>query len=87
MSSVLIKNTLIFMIFLSVMTMLGVVVPDQMTDNINEAIIFFLNQVNYLSAFSPDIVSALFACMKLLSNFMVIMASFYVIVWLMNKIG
>lgn len=63
-------------------TLLGSLIPQQLTTNINNGIIYFLNYINYLQPILP--VDSIFIILKILINFIFAIAIFKIIIGLIH---
>lgn len=70
------------LLVLALVNIIAAAIPDQVTDNINGAVIYFLNYLNYLAPFIH--VSTLFAAIKIVSNFIFYSALYLMILWIIR---
>ncbi len=73
------KGIFVFLVFLALLNLIASFVPSSFTDSLNDAIIYFLTYINYLQPFVN--VSTIFICIKIITNFIVGVASFFVFSW------
>ena len=76
------KIILKIFIGVSVLTIIGALIPQQITASINSSIIYFLSFINYLDIVIPA--EAIFISIKILFNFFVSIALMYMIKFLVT---
>jgi hypothetical protein len=76
----LLKIFIIVAILIAVATIISVLIPDPITDQINESIIYFFGFINYLSPLIN--VQTVFICLKILANFFMGVLIFIFLRWL-----
>lgn len=75
---------IIFAVLVGLLNLIQVLVPAQMTDDINNSIVYFLSFINYLDPVVP--VDTLFSALHIFMNFMVFMILFVVVMFIIHLI-
>lgn len=81
------KTLLVLVIFLSALTIISALIPQQLTTEINESFVYFLGQINNLRPISPVIVSTIFDIIYVLGNYMVLVGTYFGIKEILNMIA
>ena len=76
------KTILMLGIIIGVLSVIGVLIPDQITAEINNAVVYFLSAIWNLDILID--VSVVFGCLQVLANFYFGIAVFWVFYWGIN---